>query len=226
MMRDEPPGDLEPFVEKADVQEQEHQTLDELIEEQNTEAQQFAIDFLKKVIRLRGVRIDRGSYGWKDFLGDLDDVDDETLSKVTIFLGVMLGVSGAANGLTLFAHRAARPALQKQIAKQALTKTGWYPTVKRVLMCVGVKVTKDSFAKTVTKAVPVAGGVVSGGMTLVSLKIQSTRLQSHLRKLPPPGVDAAAYLAELEALDEGAGEMAAVSAFDPIADGAGVVASN
>ena len=37
-------------------------------------------------------------------------------------------------------------------------------------------------------------------MTLVALRTQSTRLQKHLRELPPPGVDAAQYLAALDDL--------------------------
>ncbi len=109
----------------------------------------------------------------------------------------MMGVGGASLSLANFAQQVARPAIQKQIANQALMNRAWYPVVKQTLKLVGVKVTKDSFAKTVTKVVPLAGGVISGGMTLVSLKSQSVRLQKHLRELPPPGVDAAEYLAAL-----------------------------
>ena len=137
-------------------------------------------------------------YGWQDLLGDLDDADDETVGRLALFLGVMMGVGGAASSLSMFAKQIARPAIQKQIAKQALTKTVWYPVVKKTLAVVGVKVTKDSFAKTVTKVVPVAGGVISGGMTFVALKGQSARLRKHLRELPPPGVDAAEYRSALE----------------------------
>lgn len=137
-------------------------------------------------------------YGWQDLLGDLDDADDETVGRLALFLGVMMGVGGAANSLSMFAKQIARPAIQRQIAKQALTKTVWYPVVKKTLAVVGVKVTKDSFAKTVTKVVPVAGGVISGGMTFVALKGQSARLRKHLRELPPPGVDAAEYRSALE----------------------------
>lgn len=137
-------------------------------------------------------------YGWQDFLNDLEDIDDETLGKLSLFLGVMMGVSGASAGLTKFAQQIARPALQKQIAQQALTKTAWYGPMKQVLRMIGIKVTKDSFAKTVTKAVPVAGGVISGGMTFVSLKLQSERLMVHLRELPPPGVNSAEHRGAIE----------------------------
>lgn len=136
-------------------------------------------------------------YGWKDFLGDLDEIDDETIGKVTLFLGVMMGVGSASSSLTAFTTQIARPALQKQISKQALTKTAWYGPMKQILRVIGVNVTKNSFARTVTKAVPVVSGILSGGMTFMTLKNQAFRLQRHLRELPPPGVDAAQYLAAL-----------------------------
>lgn len=133
-------------------------------------------------------------YGWQDFLGDLEAADDETVAHLAVFLGVMMGVGGASLSLANFAQQVARPAIQKQITNKALTKTVWYPVVQKTLKLIGVKVTKDSFAKGVTKVIPVAGGVISGGMTLISLKSQSTRLLKHLREVPPPGVDAAEYL--------------------------------
>ncbi|WP_193107418.1 hypothetical protein [Brachybacterium sp. FME24] len=152
-------------------------------------------------------------YGWQNFIADLDDVDDETLGKLAVFLGVMMGVGGASASLTSFAAHVARPAIQKQITQKALTKTVWYGPMKSTLKLIGIKVTKDSFAKTVTKAVPVAGGVISGGMTLVSLRTQSGRLKQHLRELPPPGVDAAEYRGAVIATDEeaaaGAGRLTA-----------------
>ncbi|MBO3725179.1 hypothetical protein J5X07_09095 [Actinomyces bowdenii] len=136
-------------------------------------------------------------YGWQDLLGDLDDADDDTIGRLALLLAVMLGVGGAAGSLTVFANQIVRPAVQKQISSKALTKTAWYPVVKQTLRVVGIRVTKGSLARTVTKVVPVAGGLLSGGMTLVALKAQAIRLQRHLRELPPPGADAAAYLADL-----------------------------
>ena len=270
----------------ADVPEtgQADQSINDLIGEQNREAEEFAKSFLKTVLRLRGVRIDREQflrselhkrgiarevideaialspaaagidvvllddmvnaaiafetrkssalsfaaglpggfgllatvpgdvtqfyvhafrvmqktayvYGWQSFLEDSKEVDDETLGKLSMFLGVMLGVGGASSSLTVFAASVARPAIQKQVAGKALTKTTWYPVMKSTLRVIGVKLTKDSLAKTVTKVVPVAGGVISGGMTFVTLRGQSKRLMEHLRELPPPNVDAAEWRA-------------------------------
>lgn len=132
-------------------------------------------------------------YGWQDLLSDLDEADDETVGRLALFFGVMMGVGGAATTLSSFASQVAVPAVQKQIAQKALTKTVWYTPMKKTLAFIGVKVTKDSFAKTVTKAVLVVGGVISGSITLVALKNQSVRLLVHLREMPPPGADAAEY---------------------------------
>ena len=132
-------------------------------------------------------------YGWHDLLNDMDEVDDETIGVLALFFGVMLGVGGAAQSLTTFARSVAMPAFQKQLAKQALTKTSWYPVVKQTLKYIGIKVTKDGLASGASKVIPLVGGFLSGGMTLVSLRSQSTRLKGHLRELPPPGVDAAVW---------------------------------
>jgi putative membrane protein len=129
-------------------------------------------------------------YGWRDLLNDMDEVDDETIGILAVFFGVMLGVGGAAQSLTTFARSVAMPAFQKQFAKQALTKTSWYPVMKHSLKYIGVQVTKDGLASGASKAIPVVGGFLSGGMTFVSLQSQSHRLKNHLRELPAPGVDA------------------------------------
>ena len=132
-------------------------------------------------------------YGWKEFLTDLDDVDDETIAQMGLFFGVMLGVAGAAESLSGFARVIVAPAIEKRIARKALMKTTWYPVVKKSLKVIGVSVTKQSMAKTMSKIVPLIGGVISGGMTFVALQTQATRLKQHLRQLPLPGLDAAEW---------------------------------
>ena len=132
-------------------------------------------------------------YGWKEFLTELDDIDDETIAQMGLFFGVMLGVAGAAESLRDFARVIVAPAIEKRIARKALMKTTWYPVVKKSLKVIGVSVTKQSMAKTMSKIVPLIGGVISGGMTFVALQTQATRLKQHLRQLPPPGLDAAEW---------------------------------
>lgn len=124
-------------------------------------------------------------YGWQSFLDDCDDIDDETLGLLAAFFGVMFGVAGASNSLIVFAVRTVSPAVEKNIARQALTKGAVYPVIKRTLRIIGVHITKQSFAKSLSKIVPVVGGAISGGLTYASLKVESSRLMEHLKSLPP-----------------------------------------
>ncbi|WP_315580679.1 hypothetical protein [uncultured Actinomyces sp.] len=132
-------------------------------------------------------------YGWKEFLTDLDDVDDETIAQMGLFFGVMLGVAGAAESMRDFARMIVAPAIEKRVARKALMKGTWYPVVKKSLKFIGISVTKQSMAKAMSKILPLIGGVISGGMTFVSLQTQANRLKQHLRQLPPPGLDAAEW---------------------------------
>ncbi|WP_202869775.1 hypothetical protein [Kribbella caucasensis] len=300
--------------ESLNVDEGDDPSINSVLSEQDREAEQFAIAFLKKVIRLRGVRIDRAQflraelhkrgvgaaaidravrenpavagisptmlddiarsviefetgkstalsfaaglpggfamigtvpaditqfyvhafrvmqkiayvYGWHSFLDDIDDIDDESLGMLAAFLGVMMGVGGASVSVSVFATQVARPAVQKKITGVALTKTAWYIPMKQTLRVVGVQVTKQSFAKTVSKVVPVVGGVVSGGLTFVTLRVQSKRLMEHLRELPPPNVDAEVYLAAVKRADEMA-QTNAKSIGGAIVGAAGAVGAN
>lgn len=104
-------------------------------------------------------------YGWQTFLNEEDEVDDETVMKLVVLMGVMMQVGGAANAVTTFAANTARAGIEKAIQKQALTKTFWYNPMKKVLRYLGVNLTKQTFAKTASKVVPVIGGAISGGMT-------------------------------------------------------------
>ena len=132
-------------------------------------------------------------YGWKEFLTDLDDIDDETIAQMGLFFGVMLGVAGAAESMRDFARMIVAPAIEKRVARKALMKGTWYPVVKKSLKVIGISVTKQGFTKTMSKILPLIGGVISGGMTFVSLQTQANRLRQHLRQLPPPGLDAAEW---------------------------------
>lgn len=127
-------------------------------------------------------------YGWQTFLDDNDEIDDETILELVVLMGVMLGVGTAATQLTRFAAEVAMPHVVKTVERKALTKTAWYPLMKKILGATGIKVTKNTFAKTAGKAVPVIGGVVSGGMTYASFKPSAERPRKHLRSLPASGI--------------------------------------
>ena len=70
-------------------------------------------------------------YGWKEFLTDPEDVDDETIAQMGLFFGVMLGVAGAAESMRDFARMIVAPAIEKRVARKALMKGTWYPVVRK-----------------------------------------------------------------------------------------------
>ena len=132
-------------------------------------------------------------YGWQSFLNEDDEVDDETVTRLIVLMGVMLEVGGVANSITKFAATAAQQSVAKQIQRQALTKTFFYNPMKKVLHFLGVNLTKQTFAKGASRVVPVVGGFVSGGITYASFKPGAERLRRYLRSLPLSGIDEQVY---------------------------------
>jgi len=115
-------------------------------------------------------------YGWPDMF---DEMDDGTMSLLTLFIGVMFGVQAASSAVTKIAAQLAAN-VPKQLVKQALTKGTIYPIVKQVAKQLGVKMTKEVFAKGVGKIIPVVGGVVSGGLTIAMFLPMANKLKKHL----------------------------------------------
>ena len=58
-----------------------------------------------------------------------------------------------------------------------------YPVVKKVATALGVKITKDIFAKSVSKIIPIIGGMASGTVTYLTYKPMAKELRNHLSKL-------------------------------------------
>ena len=112
----------------------------------------------------------------------VDDMTDDEANMVLIYIGVMFGEANAVVALHQIAKHLAGIAL-KRIPKIALTKVVGYPTIKSLLRIVGVKLTKDLTAKSISKAIPILGGFASGGLTLATLKIMSNRLYKKLAEV-------------------------------------------
>lgn len=121
-------------------------------------------------------------YGFPEFEFSEAEVSDDTMNEALVFLGVMFGVQGANAGVKTIAESATKM-VSKSLAQKALTKGTVYPIVKKVAQSVGIKMTKQVFANGVAKVVPVVGGVVSGGLTYVTFKPCSIRLQNSFKDL-------------------------------------------
>lgn len=122
-------------------------------------------------------------YSWPDlFAADGDEIDEATEGILTLFVGVMVGVQFAQGGVTKVSTMIAAQVM-KTLPQKALTKGAVYPLVKKVAQLLGVQMTKKLFASGVAKAIPLAGAVLSGGLTLATFLPMSKKLQKHLASL-------------------------------------------
>lgn len=114
-------------------------------------------------------------YG-EENLWDGESINEEKVeSKLILYCGVMLGVSGAAQAIKMICVSLGKT-LAKNLPKKALTKTVYYGIIKSVCKAFGVNLTKTAFGKFVGKALPVVGGVVSGGLTYATMRPMGKRL--------------------------------------------------
>ncbi len=118
-------------------------------------------------------------YGFEQFDLREDDIDSETMNFLLLFLGVMFGVQGAASALRKLADTLAKH-ITKKLAQKALTKGTVYPIIKNIASKVGICMTKQIFADSVASAVPILGGVVSGGLTLAMFRPCCMKLRKNL----------------------------------------------
>lgn len=114
-------------------------------------------------------------YGETD-LWEKDLLDrDKVTNQLILYCGVMFGATGASQSVRLLSSAMAKQAMKK-LPQQALTKTFYYPVIKSIARFFGVSMTKSTFAKGVSKAIPIVGGIVSGGITLATLAPMGLRL--------------------------------------------------
>lgn len=110
---------------------------------------------------------------------DLNTVNEDFKSIMVIFLGIMFGVSGIEGAAAKLCQQLAAQ-VPKKIVKKKVAEMVIYRIVKKVAQWIGVKMTKDIFAKGVGKLIPVVGAVFSGGLTLATFKPMAIKLQNFL----------------------------------------------
>ncbi len=124
-------------------------------------------------------------YGFPDFFLKAEDADEEEMSEMasellTIFVGSMMGVKVADQGIREMAKGVAVSAVAR-LPRLVITKTVIYPIALQVARMVGMKLTKEGMAKTVGKFIPIAGGVFSGTLTLFTFRPGALRLKRRLK---------------------------------------------
>lgn len=120
-------------------------------------------------------------YGADDLWQNGQVDDDKVKNQLILYCGVMFGVSGAVSGVRVLSTQVAKTALKK-IPQKALTKTFWYPMIKKICSFVGYTLTKKTLASGVSKAIPVIGGVISGTINFASMMPMARKLNDTLDK--------------------------------------------
>ncbi|GAA3003492.1 hypothetical protein JCM13580A_20080 [Streptomyces drozdowiczii] len=121
-------------------------------------------------------------YSWPDLFDESDELDDATKGVLTLFFGVMFGTQSANAAVGKVAASMAEQVVRK-LPQKALTQGVVYPVVRRVAGYLGVEMTKQTFAKSASKAIPVVGAAVSGGLTFATFRPMAKRLKKHLSGL-------------------------------------------
>lgn len=119
-------------------------------------------------------------YGFPDFCDENGELGETASELLTIFMGSMMGVKVADQGINELAKGLATSAVGR-LPRIMLTKAAIYPVVMQVAKLVGAKLTKEGLAKTVGRFIPIAGGLFSGTVTLFTFKPGARRLQKRLR---------------------------------------------
>ena len=120
-------------------------------------------------------------YGFPDLRDENGNLTDTASDMLTLFVGVMMGASAANQAIKGLAKEFAKQVV-KRLPQKALTKTMYYPIIKQIAKWIGVKLTKDTFAKGLGNVIPILGGIISGGLTLATFRPSAKRLQHKLQE--------------------------------------------
>ncbi len=119
-------------------------------------------------------------YGLPDLKDENGNFTEMSRNMLTIFVGVMMG-AGVANEIFQKASKAFAEQVAKRLPQMSLSKTLWYPMIKQIAKWLGVSMSKGTFAKALSKSIPLIGGLISGGLTAATFHTEAKRLQEKLR---------------------------------------------
>lgn len=121
-------------------------------------------------------------YGWPSLQDVNNQLDDESLNIMTLFVGAMMGNKLAVEALTK---------LVTQVTKSASVKVSETVLAQyaiKIAQWIGVNMTKESFAKGVGKVLPLVGAPISATITYYTFRPMARRLKKHLDELYDLGV--------------------------------------
>ena len=116
-------------------------------------------------------------YGWPPLTNVNNQLDDESLNIMTLFVGVMMGNKLAVEAVGKVVSQISKNASAK-ISETVLAKY----TIK-IAQWIGINMTKESFAKGVGKVIPLVGAPISATITYYTFRPMARRLKKHLDEL-------------------------------------------
>lgn len=122
-------------------------------------------------------------YGYPSMISIDGAMDDATKSIILLFIGMMYGVRKTDEVIAKLSVTLAEQ-IAKNISREALTKTAWYPLLKQICKQVGIKVTKDTLGKAAGKSIPVLASIVSATLSYICFEKNAERLHKTLRENP------------------------------------------
>ena len=121
-------------------------------------------------------------YGYAD-ITQQGRVTERTRQQLTVMLGVAFGVEAAQKAVATVATKVSKQVAQR-LPRVALTKTIYYPIVKEVAKWLGINLTKGTFAKSLSKVIPVVGGFINGGMSWFTFKALAKNFHKYMKEHP------------------------------------------
>lgn len=118
-------------------------------------------------------------YEWPDLQDEDNGLIDETLSALTLFVGVMIGSHEAVEGVNLLTKAFAEQVV-KRLPKMALTQYAFYNIIsKQVAKWIGLRLTRETFAKGAGRVTPLIGAPISAAITFWTFKPMADKLNNN-----------------------------------------------
>lgn len=122
-------------------------------------------------------------HGWPELTSKDGDLDKKTAGMLTLFIGAMMGSVKAGEALHSISIKLALRSMAR-LPEAELSKYALFNIAAQVAEWIGLKITKKNFAKHAVKIIPVAGGIVAGGLTYWSFRAMTAKLNRYLARLP------------------------------------------
>ena len=116
-------------------------------------------------------------YGWPSLTDVNNQLDDESLNIMTLFVGAMMGNKLAVEALTKVIGQVSKNAGIK------ISETIMAQYAIKIAQWIGINMTKEGFAKGVGKVIPLVGAPISATITYYTFRPMARRLKNHLDDL-------------------------------------------